>query len=284
MAKNFHNHFDRRGVAVALLNLWSLGAASAQNLSFQAISLPMGSTDPQASMGAVVSIAVGDFKGTGVPDVTYTFYGFPPYLGGGFGFGRTIRDPSVAGEGRRVGFFPTFAVADFNGDGRSDLAISTAVQFGGIGRVYISLGDANKTLLPAPELSGDPNSSNNILAFETGRGPYSMVAGDFNGDGRADLAVFVSSPNAQNTVLVFLGNGDGTFKSAITSTVGPSLDYQIGLASSVVGDFNGDGIWDLGVSQDGAVVILLGKGGGTFQAKQKIGDGFLFQGGSLLAI
>jgi hypothetical protein len=81
------------------------------------------------------------------------------------------------------------------------------------------------------------------------------VAGDFNGDGRLDLAV---ANNFSNSVAVLLGNGDGTFA--------PPVDYGVpnGPTSVAIGDFNGDGRPDLTVTAGDAVSILLGNGDGTF--------------------
>ena len=65
------------------------------------------------------------------------------------------------------------------------------------------------------------------------------MAGDFNGDGRTDLAV--ANLN-DNTVSVLLGNGDGTFQPQVTYAVGDRPD------AIVAGDFNGDGRTDLAVA------------------------------------
>ena len=87
--------------------------------------------------------------------------------------------------------------------------------------------------------------------------------GDFNGDGKPDLAVANGYPSS--TVSVLLGKGDGSFQAAV--------NYPAGYLplSVAVGDFNGDGKQDLAVTNTGwdpytnsSVSILLGKGDGTF--------------------
>jgi hypothetical protein len=95
-------------------------------------------------------------------------------------------------------------------------------------------------------------------AFPAGSGPDSVAVGDFNGDGKLDLAVANAS---SNKVSIFLGNGDGSFQAAVNYAVG-SIPTSV-----VVGDFNGDGRLDLATtnSADNNVSILLGKGDGTFQ-------------------
>ena len=84
-----------------------------------------------------------------------------------------------------------------------------------------------------------------------------MAVGDFNGDGRQDLAV---ANQGSATVSILLGNGDGTFDAA--------MNFGAGFAPSsvAVGDFNGDGRQDLAVANQGSatVSILLGNGDGTF--------------------
>jgi hypothetical protein len=92
-----------------------------------------------------------------------------------------------------------------------------------------------------------------------GTNPASVAVGDFNGDGKLDLAV---ANSASNNVSVLLGNGDGTFQAAVNYAVGTNP------ASVAVGDLNGDGKLDLAVANIGSnnVSVLLGNGDGTFKA------------------
>src|SRR5262245_30698748 len=67
--------------------------------------------------------------------------------------------------------------------------------------------------------------------FVPGHGPFSVAVGDFNGDGKADLAV---ANEFSNNVSVLLGNGDGSFQAAQNFVAGNAP------VSVAVGDFNGD--------------------------------------------
>jgi hypothetical protein len=98
--------------------------------------------------------------------------------------------------------------------------------------------------------------------------PQSVAVGDFNGDGHADLVVAGGFG-----VSIWLGNGDGTFQE-------PVFVYRGGFCRSVaVGDFDGNGTLDLAVAESnpftgqGAVIILLGNGDGTFGAAQSYAAG-----------
>src|SRR5881628_2469498 len=107
--------------------------------------------------------------------------------------------------------------------------------------------------------------------LEVGTNPRSVAVGDFNGDGRLDLAVTnASSYDVPGTVSVLLGNGDGTFQSALSFAAGSDA------RSVAVGDFNGDGRPDLAVANagyPGTVSVLLGNGDGTFQPAQSFAAG-----------
>ncbi len=95
---------------------------------------------------------------------------------------------------------------------------------------------------------------------------YSVAVGDFNGDGKLDLAV--ANYNTNN-VSILLGNGDGTFQAAVNRSTGS------GPVSIAVGDFNGDGKLDLATANNNGnnVTILLGAGNGTFPVAHSYGVG-----------
>jgi uncharacterized protein (TIGR03437 family) len=89
--------------------------------------------------------------------------------------------------------------------------------------------------------------------------PETLVAGDFNGDGIPDLA----TGNVSGSISVLLGNGSGGFTAAPGSPFAAEVQNYSFMA---VGDFNGDGIQDLVVSEDNSddVTVLLGNGLGGF--------------------
>src|SRR5205085_9430204 len=85
-----------------------------------------------------------------------------------------------------------------------------------------------------------------------------IVAGDFNTDGNADVAVLDADPNNGSTVQVWLGNGDGMFDQG--------QDFLAGNTSIYTADLNQDGKLDLITSDSaGAFYISLGNGDGTFR-------------------
>lgn len=115
-------------------------------------------------------------------------------------------------------------------------------------------------------LSGEPLEDRRMLSFAplvsypVDLDPGAVVTGDFNADGRPDLA---AANVSSNTVSVLLGNGDGTFQSASTS----GTHNAQGL---VAADLNGDGKTDLVTynnfvfESDGELSVLLSNGDGTF--------------------
>jgi hypothetical protein len=134
------------------------------------------------------------------------------------------------------------AVGDFNGDGRSDLAITSVVRASGVNQVAILLGQPNGTFVQASAAPALAPGQNGLADIEVG---------DFNGDGRLDMLVL-----AQNGFMnVFTGNGDGTFQSPIVFTESASTGQY---ASAVVGDFNRDGLSDIAITTPEAVSLPVG--------------------------
>jgi hypothetical protein len=148
-----------------------------------------------------------------------------------------------------VGTSPSgVAVGDFNGDGKMDLAVvnrgnPAANDNGGIS---ILLGKGDGTFQSATNFAGAQN-------------PFAIVVGDFNADGRVDLAVG-SLGSTGGDITICLGNGDGTFQVGTPFTL---PGYTI--LSMVALDFNSDHKLDLAVTNGGFVSVLLGNGDGTFQ-------------------
>ena len=189
------------------------------------------------------SVAVGDFNGDGKPDLAVANAGsndVTVLLGNGSG-GFTV----ASGSPFAVGYYPlSVAVGDFNGDGKPDLAVVNRVS----DNVTVLLGDG----------SGGFTAVSSGALFP-GFYPLSVAVGDFNGDGKPDLAV---AQFEGDTVTVLLGNGSGGFTLASGSTFAGA-----NFTSVAVGDFNGDGKPDLAVANwDDYVTVLLGNGSGGFTA------------------
>jgi hypothetical protein len=140
------------------------------------------------------------------------------------------------------------ALADFNGDGNPDLVTDTFAP-DGTRNVNVLLGNGNGTFR-AP------------IVTNTGFSPNFVAAGDFNGDGKADLAL-VDYFDTDEVVLVMKGNGDGTFQKPLVL----KSDIPLSFAKPVVGDFFGDGHMSFVLTTSlGYVTVYRGNGDGTFQA------------------
>jgi hypothetical protein len=187
------------------------------------------------------AVGVGDFNGDGIPDVAVADKVISVLLGDRDGSFR----PSV---NYSAGITPAaVAVGDFDGDGKLDLAVANVGQEYTPTTVSILLGNGDGTFQP-------PSN------YPVQVGAISIAVGDFNRDGKLDLAV-ANGNYPSSSISILLGNGDGTFRAAVNYEI-VGAPYVV-----VVGDFNRDGKPDLavGTGLDANVVIMLGKGDGSFQ-------------------
>jgi hypothetical protein len=144
----------------------------------------------------------------------------------------------------------TLAVGDFLGNGNLDLTVANSPSGLPID-IVLGCGDG--------AFNQGPVSANGNLASA-----YMPAVGDFNGDGKLDIAVTGGGYGLQtvNAVTILLGNGDGTFSLAQNSTFATGSNPW----AIVAADFNGDGKLDLVIANEGGstLTILLGNGDGTF--------------------
>ena len=202
------------------------------------------------------AVAAADFDGDRRLDLAATFEtgcgygGFSPcdygliFKGNGDG---TFRGGSTFFLTSNGSDLLDLVAADFNGDGKTDLALIRAQQ----GNVDILLGNGDGTFLNGIFL---PWSS-----FHTGHG-RSLTAADINGDGHLDLAVTTAA-----VLRIAYGNGDGTFGTPIGLNTTTDPDPK----QVIAGDFDGDGRLDLAVAlgSNGMLAVYINKPSGTFQRR-----------------
>ncbi|MGA8437028.1 MAG: FG-GAP-like repeat-containing protein [Candidatus Sulfotelmatobacter sp.] len=201
------------------------------------------------------AVATGNFNSDGFPDLVVTnsnCANFPScgpstisiLLGNGDG---TFQAPTSYSTGTDT--YPYFVVVgDFNGDGIADIAVANYAT----NTISVFLGNGSTGV-------GDGTFQAHIDTSTGGEEPTSIATGDFNGDGKLDVAV---TNFHTNNVSVLLGNGDGTFTPA------PGSPYAAGNGpiSVATGTFSGGQI-DLAVvnETDNTAGVLIGNGDGTFK-------------------
>jgi uncharacterized protein (TIGR03437 family) len=206
-------------------------------------------------------IAAGDINGDGLPDIAVA-NGVVSVL---------LRNPSAAFNApmnytlQSGSSAAAVAVADLNGNGHNDVVASSTTSAGG-GTVDVLVNNGEGTLATQHSYAIGGSAGGTF-----GQASSGIVTGDFNGDGKLDVAAgFQGANSSPGGVSVLLGNGDGTLRTAVNYGVGSFSALDI-----VAGDFNGDGKLDIVVaagatgsnfSSPGALALLLGKGDGTFQS------------------
>lgn len=189
---------------------------------------------------------VGDFNGDGNLDLAGTGGNSAGVmLGNGDGSFRAKVQYPAGGPTQDL------AVGDFNGDAKLDLVVTiNDPQIG----LSLLTGNGDGTF-------NAPANSPNTTQLDS----PAVVATDLDNDGSLDVVVahaigcYTAPCNTGFTISVLMGNGDGTFQSSRDIVVGT------GMSRIAVGDFNRDGIKDLGIAGDSSrVYVLLGIGNGTF--------------------
>jgi hypothetical protein len=210
---------------------WSSGTTSVATISTAglATAVTTGTSVIEAADGSIVGSTTLTVAPSLLPPVSYI-------LGSTFASGGTNPEGVV--------------VADFNGDGKLDIAVSN--ENSNTIDVFLNDGTGN---------FGAPITTN--VQNTTWLG--SIAVGDFNGDGKPDLVLAANGAES----LILLGNGDGTFSQQ------PAVTNAPGFLQAKVVDLNGDGHLDLVLACDGLIAVALGKGDGTFQAATSLPGGSL---------
>jgi hypothetical protein len=230
--------------------------------------------------GSPWSVAVADVNGDGKPDIVVanssSCYGCTGngLVGVLFGNGDGTFQPAVTYNSGGFNYYNpvSLAVADLNGDGKPDIAVTNACGD--------SIGCTADSSVAVLFNRGNGTFLSPVAYSTAGQVATSVAIADLNADGSPDLVVTNSNcePSrgcGRGTIAVFLGHGNGTFQlNGLFDSGGD------GTHSVAVGDLNADGIPDLAVANycapssnrdcgilgnTGTVGLLLGNGDGTFQ-------------------
>src|SRR5579863_2067226 len=217
---------------------------------------------------APTSVAIADVNGDNKPDLLIanqcvslddcTNGAASVLLGNGNG---TFRAAVVYNSGGQ--YAESIAAADLRDDGKIDLVVAHECA---------AVADCTNAVLGVLLGNGDGTFQAAVPYNSGGQYSYSVTAADVNGDSKPDLVATnrctLSSCSGDGDVAVLLGNGDGTFRTAVAYSSGGQSPSSV-----TVADVNGDGKPDVQVANNcanstcfnGSVSVLLGNGDGTFQ-------------------
>jgi hypothetical protein len=221
---------------------------------------------PPSSLG----MATSDFNRDGHPDLAITTQAPSVDIHLGDGAGGFAAPASYATGSNDL----SLAVGDLNGDDVPDIVVSNADWAGlcpgapgiclpsglGAGTVNVLLNRGDGTFAAQ-------------VGYAAGDGTASVSLGDFDGDGTSDV---VATNSVDDTLSVFLNNGDGTlappatYANAGSGTSTPGVAYPQSGGGVAAGDFNGDGAVDIVVARmssqyrTGDVLVFANRGDGAF--------------------
>lgn len=249
------NRLNRLAFLIAIAGTFVLNACGGGSSSPDTTTMQFGPPTTSAlGTDKPGGLVFGDFNSDGKQD--FLNRGQPIiYVGQG--------DGSFRAAGAVAGGFTPWVAADFNGDGKLDIAGCVSLH-----SVAVALGNGDGTFR-TPIESPVPGILSGGIEMG-GCEQYGVAVGDFDGDGKADLIVPLNGNVIHDSgVVVLFGNGDGTFRAGLVQVIATGR----ALFDFAVSDLDRDGKLDLLVTTlgnslvaGGSMQIHLGRGDGTFGA------------------